>query len=118
MNDRVICGGTSWGNGLVLVKLGYQHFMVPQSVARELAEAAMNGLLRNANQDYTGKGYVYSEGERVDFEVPAKELESDGQRASRKQTEELERLRKKVAELESERQEPTPNAVPSQDFPL
>lgn len=108
----------TWGTSLVLIKMGYQHFMVPQAVARELAEAAMNGHLRNANQDYTGKGYVYSQGERVDFEVPAKELESDGDRASRKQAEEMEKLRKRVAELESERQEPTPTAPPSQDFPL
>lgn len=86
--------------GLVLVKMGYQHFMVPASVARELSEAAMQGHLRTANQEYVNSKYVYSEGERVDFEIPAKDLESESQRIERKREADAEKLRNRVAELE------------------
>lgn len=118
MSDKMTCGSAWGGNDLVIVQMGYTHYQMPRNAARELAEAAMDGKLRNISQAYVGGKYVYSEGDRIDFQMLAREVESPEAKAERQRAEELEKLRKRVAELESERQEPTPTAPPSQDFPL
>lgn len=118
MSDKITCGAAWGGNDLVIVQMGYTHYQMPRNAARELAEAAMDGKLRNVSQDYIGGKYVYSEGDRIDFQMLAREIETPEAKAERKRNEELEKLRKRVAELESERQAPTANEVPSQDFPL
>lgn len=112
MNDKLTCGSAWGGNDLVIVQMGYTHFQMPRNAARELAEAAMDGKLRNVTQDYTGGKYVYAEGDRIDFQMLAREIETPEAKAERKKTEELEKLRKRVAELEEDRKLPQQAITP------
>lgn len=106
MSDKMTCGSNWIGSDLVIVQMGYTHYQMPRNAARELAEAAMDGRLRNVSQAYVDGKYVYSEGDRIDFQMMARELETPEAAAERKKTEELEKLRKRVAELEEARATP------------